>query len=140
MWEHSLSRVERRETDNTARILIVEDEALNALYIASALEACGHAVFGIAATAEEALSLAADEAPDLVVMDITLRGEIDGVAAARALKERLDIPIVYVTAHSDRPTMQRAQSTDPAGYLLKPFTARQLQLTIEEALSQKARR
>ena len=118
-----------------ASILIVEDEALNALYITSVLEVCGYNVVGVAATASGALEAAADRVPDLVLMDITLRGDIDGIAAARSLQERLDVPILFVTAHADAPTLERARATNPVGYLIKPFTSRQLETAVEDALS-----
>lgn len=119
---------------DAARILVVEDEALNALYISSVLEVCGYDVIGVTATAAGALEAAADRPPDLVLMDITLRGEIDGIAAARSLQERLGVPILFVTAHADAPTLERARATNPAGYLIKPFTARQLEIAVRDAL------
>lgn len=126
---------ESEESRETAAILIVEDEALNALYISSVLEVCGYEVIGVTATAAEALDLAAGHVPDLVLMDITLRGEVDGIAAARSLQERLGVPILFVTAHADAPTLARARAINPAGYLLKPFTARQLETAVRKALA-----
>lgn len=123
------------ELRETAAILIVEDEALNALYISSVLEVCGYEVIGVTATAAEALDLAAGQVPDLVLMDITLRGEVDGIAAARSLQERLGVPILFVTAHADAPTLARARAINPAGYLLKPFTAQQLETAVRKALA-----
>ncbi|WP_162912900.1 response regulator [Rhodospirillaceae bacterium SYSU D60014] len=115
--------------------MIVEDEALNALYIASVLEVCGYDIIGVAATAAGALEAAADRVPELVLMDITLRGDVDGIAAARSLQERLDVPILFVTAHADAPTLERARATNPVGYLIKPFTSRQLEEAVEDALA-----
>jgi CheY-like chemotaxis protein len=126
---------ESEESRETAAILIVEDEALNALYISSVLEVCGYDVIGVTATAAEALDLAAGHVPDLVLMDITLRGEVDGIAAARSLQERLGVPILFVTAHADAPTLARARAINPAGYLLKPFTAHQLETAVRKALA-----
>ena len=68
-------------------------------------------------------------------MDITLRGEVDGIAAARSLQERLGVPILFVTAHADAPTLARARAINPAGYLLKPFTAHQLETAVRKALA-----
>lgn len=124
-----------KQADGVAAILVVEDEALNALYISSVLEVCGYEVIGVTGTAADALKVAADRVPDLVLMDITLRGEVDGIVAARSLQERLNVPILFVTAHADAPTLARARAINPAGYLIKPFTADQLEAAVRAALA-----
>ena len=117
-----------------ARLLVVEDEAIVALDICAGLRALGYEVVGVAATGEEALALAAAERPDLVLMDIRLRGRMDGVEAARRIRESSDVPVVYLTAYADEATLQRAKAAEPFGYVLKPFEERELRTTVEMAL------
>jgi signal transduction histidine kinase/DNA-binding NarL/FixJ family response regulator len=117
-----------------ARILVVEDESIVALDLQSSLEHLGYEVVGTAATGEDAVRIAAERTPDLVLMDIQLRGAMDGTAAADEIRRRLRIPVVYLTAYSDESTLQRAQVSEPFGYLLKPFAERDLQVTIQMAL------
>ena len=119
------------------RILVVDDERIIAKDVADMLKRQGYSVPALASTGVDAVRLAVETAPDLVLMDIHLAGEIDGVDAARQITARLDIPIVYVTAHNDNATLRRAtrgQSPAPFGYLLKPFTERDLYSAIEVAL------
>lgn len=117
-----------------ASILIVEDEMLIALFTSATLSDLGYSVIGIAATAEAALQSAAEHRPDLVLMDITLRGQRDGIDAAQLLRERLGIPILFLTAHADGATMERAAMVEPVGYLVKPFSPRQLGEAVSGAL------
>lgn len=117
-----------------ARILIVEDEAVIALNIAGILEAAGYEVVDVATNAEAALAAATREAPDLVLMDIRIRGNLDGIETAALLRERLAIPIVFLTAHADAQTLDRALATAPGGYVTKPFSEGTLRATIEVAL------
>ncbi|MGC9505327.1 hybrid sensor histidine kinase/response regulator [Baaleninema sp.] len=117
------------------RILIVEDEAIVADDIAYRLENLGYEIADIVASGEEAIEAATKELPDLVLMDIMLQGEIDGIEAARVIRERLNLPVVYLTANADRATLERAKLTVPLGYVLKPFKDRELQVTIEIALT-----
>lgn len=107
---------------------------LIALATSSILAELGYAVTGLAPSAEAAYSAAAEHRPDLVLMDITLRGGVDGIEAARALKDRFDVPILFVTAHADGPTMDRAKTIDPIGYLIKPFSPRQLEKAVASAV------
>lgn len=118
-----------------ARVLVVEDEAIVAMDISVMLRELGYEVEGPAATGEEAVSLAERERPDLVLMDIMLRGGMDGVEAARRIRETTGAPIVYLTAYADESTLLRAKTAEPLGYLLKPFEERELRTTIETALS-----
>jgi CheY-like chemotaxis protein len=112
------------------RILIVEDELFVALDLHAMLEANGHDIVGIAVAAEEAVALAARELPDLVLMDIRLAGARDGVEAAREIRDRFDIPSLFVTATTDQQTRQRAATTRPLGFLEKPFTEQRLRTAL----------
>ncbi len=122
----------------TRRLVIVEDEAILALDIERHLTSLGFDVRGVAADAETAVRLVERENPDLVLMDIHLQGSRDGVETAALLRERFDVPVVYLTAHSDPKTMERAQATEPMGYLLKPFKKPDLQNVVTIALARSA--
>jgi two-component system cell cycle sensor histidine kinase/response regulator CckA len=115
-------------------LLIVEDEALVAADLGQLLAQLGFTVVGVAATGDEALRLAADKRPDLALMDIRISGAIDGVETAELLRSRFDIPVVYLTAHGDSATIDRAKLSRPYGYLLKPFKSSELRTAIEIAL------
>lgn len=117
------------------RILVVEDEAIVARDLTLRLEALGYQVTGTAATGAEALALAQSTEPTLVFMDITIQGPIDGIETARRLSSRMDVPIVFLTAHTDTGTIQRAKRERSYGYLVKPFEERELMTTIEMAVS-----
>lgn len=116
------------------RILIVEDEGIVALDIQQQLIGLGYDVPAMAASGEDAIRKAAETRPDLVLMDIRLKGEMDGIQAAQHIQARSGIPIIYATAHSDEATLQRAKITGPFGYVLKPFETRELHIAIEIAL------
>ncbi|MCI0497902.1 MAG: PAS domain S-box protein [Thermoplasmata archaeon] len=116
------------------RVLIVEDESIVAMDIQTTLESLGYEVVGTASTGERAIVLAEEKRPDLILMDIVLKGDMDGVEAAQQVHSILDIPIVYLTAYSDDRTLQRAKLTEPFGYILKPFEERELHTNIEMAL------
>jgi len=117
-----------------AHILVVEDEAIIGRYIQTCLEKSGFDVSGIVSTGTQAIQSAKDTLPDLVLMDIGLRQDLDGIEAASLIQEQLNIPVIYLTAHSDRATIERARATNPFGYITKPFDERTLQTTIEMAL------
>jgi len=117
-----------------AQILIVEDEVIVAENIRAKLNGLGYAVSAAASSGEEAIQKATETHPDLVLMDIKLEGEMDGVEAAAQIHARFDIPVVYLTAHADDHTLQRAKLTEPFGYILKPFEVRELNTAIEIAL------
>ena len=119
---------------SNSRILVVEDEGIIAKDIQSTLNRSGYSVIAIASSGEEAIKKAMETHPDLVLMDIVLQGDMDGVAAAEKIRDRFDIPVVYLTAYSDDTTLQRAKITEPYGYILKPFQERELYTTIEMAL------
>lgn len=119
------------------KIMVVEDEPITALDIRKQLKNLGYAVPAMAALGEEAVSKAASTRPDLVLMDINLKGKVDGVTAAEQLRSRFSIPVIFLTAYSDEATLQRARATEPSGYLLKPFDPDTLRTTIELALSRR---
>jgi PAS domain S-box-containing protein len=116
------------------RILIVEDDEDIAVEVESTLAAHGYTVVGRASTGEAAVGLAENHRPHLVLMDIQLEGRMDGVQAAEQLRQRFGIPVLYLTAHAEQQTVARAKATAPAGYLLKPFSERELTITVEMAL------
>ncbi|MDI9624421.1 MAG: methanogen output domain 1-containing protein [Methanothermobacter sp.] len=116
------------------KLLVVEDESIVALDIKHRAELLGYKVVGIASSGEEALKLTKEKKPDLVLMDIVLKGEMDGIEAAEIIKRDYDIPVVYLTAHSDKETLERAKLTEPFGYLIKPFEDRELHSVIEVAI------
>jgi signal transduction histidine kinase len=117
-----------------ARILVVEDEGIVGLDIQSKLEAMGYDVPSVVSTAADAISAAERMRPDLVLMDIQLEGDMDGVDAARRIGDDYEIPVVYLTAYSDETTLARAKTAQTFGYLLKPFEERELYTTVEIAL------
>ncbi|EMG35770.1 PAS domain S-box [Desulfocurvibacter africanus PCS] len=118
----------------SARILIVEDEPVTRLEIAGRLQGLGYAVVGTACAGEEAVHKAGEIRPELVLMDISLASDLDGIGAAAAIRERFAIPVVYLTADSQPETLERAKITGPFGYLVKPFDNADLHSTIEIAL------
>ena len=118
----------------SARILVVEDEAVVALDVEDRLRRLGHQVVGTADSSASALAQAAEVRPDLVLMDIALRDGGDGIAAAERLRAELAVPVVFVTAFADAETIERAKRVSPHGYIVKPFDERDLRATIEIAL------
>jgi PAS domain S-box-containing protein len=112
---------------------VVEDEFVTARHIADSLKELGYGVAGLVATGEEAVKKAAETQPDLVLMDIRLKGPLDGIQAAEQIAS-LQIPIVYLTSYSDDRTVERAKITEPYGYLIKPFTDTELKTTLEMAI------
>jgi len=119
----------------TTTILVVEDEALIAADIQRTLKKLGYDVPLTVGTGAGALEAVARAQPGLVLMDIKLRGPMDGIETAEALRALVNLPIVYLTSHSDEATLSRAMETDPSGYLLKPFSDRELRTAIEVALN-----
>jgi PAS domain S-box-containing protein len=113
---------------------VVEDENIVATNLRMELTNLGYDVPAIASSGEEAVRLAGEVQPDLVLMDIVLKGSMDGVEASEEIRDRFDIPVVFLTAYADDPTLRRAKITEPFGYLLKPYEERELRTTIETAL------
>jgi two-component system, cell cycle sensor histidine kinase and response regulator CckA len=126
---------ERAVTAKIAKtILVVEDERIVARDIQRSLVDLGYQVPATAASADQAIRLASERCPDLVLMDIRIKGERDGIEAATILRQRFDVPIVYLTAYADEPTVERAKLTQPFGYLMKPVKAYELRSAVEIAL------
>lgn len=117
-----------------ASILVVEDENIVAMDLLSSLEKLQYSVVGVAAVGEDAIDLANRKRPDLILMDIQLRGAMDGIVAAQRIRESFSVPIVYLTAYSDEATIHRAHITHPLGYILKPFEERDLEIAIQVTL------
>jgi two-component system, cell cycle sensor histidine kinase and response regulator CckA len=117
------------------RILIVEDEALVALDLRQALEEFGLEVVGMAASADDALAVVENAQPDLALMDINIRGTINGIQTARILHDPFGVPAVFLTSYGDDMTMEKATRESPYGYLLKPFNPRELKATLQIALN-----
>ncbi len=116
------------------RILIVEDESIVLLHIKKTLEGLGYTVAAMATSGEDAILKAMADRPDLVLMDIVLKGEVDGIEAAEKIRSLFHIPVIYLTAHADEATLQRARVTEPFGYIVKPFRERDLHIAIQFAL------
>jgi diguanylate cyclase (GGDEF)-like protein/PAS domain S-box-containing protein len=119
---------------DNARILIVEDEKIICLDLQRRLEKFGYDVAGIASTAHEAIDKASELRPDIILMDIMLGEDSDGIDAATEIKELLAIPVIFLTAYADDKTLERAKAAEPFGYVLKPFKERELYTTIDIAL------
>jgi len=120
--------------EQQTKILIVEDENIVAKDIQNTLKSLGYLVAGVAASGEEAIQKTGETRPDLVLMDIMLRGYQDGVEAAQTILAQHNIPVIYLTAYTDDKTLQRAKITEPYGYILKPFEERELHIAIEMAI------
>ncbi len=116
-------------------ILIVEDEAIVALDLQLQLQDLGYIVVGIESSGDAAIAAAAASQPSLVLMDVRLHGAMDGIEAASAIRRKHDIPVIYLTSHSDSETVRRAASTAPYGYLTKPYQIKELRAGIEVALT-----
>ena len=117
-----------------ARILIVEDESIVAMEIQSNLLQLGYEVCAMISSGEEAISEAGVKKPDLILMDVNLQREMDGIEAASQIRRLFDIPVVYLTAYSDKATTERAKHTQPLGYIQKPFQMNELRVTLEIAI------
>jgi len=117
------------------KILIVEDEHITAEDLAEILKGLRYQVTAVVSSGAEAIGEAEQNPPDLVLMDIRIKGEMDGAETARILRERFDIPVVYLTAHADRDTLEHAKQSRPLGYIVKPFHESELHASVEIALS-----
>ena len=117
-----------------ANIFIVEDESITAQDLQFTLEDLGYGVSGIANSGESAIQKVVEHQPDLILMDIRIIGEMDGIATAEVISQRFDIPVIFLTAHSDEETLTRAIETSPYGYIVKPFEEKELLTTIEVGL------
>lgn len=117
-----------------SKILIVEDQNIVAMDLQNCLKTLKYDVSGIAFSGAGAIKKAQETSPDLILMDITLKGDMDGISAAAEIKKRFNIPIIYLTSYADQATIQRAKETEPFGYILKPFEEKELNRMIEIAL------
>ena len=117
-----------------AKILVVEDEGIVATDIETSLIELGYIVPAITDSGERAIRKTEELRPDLVLMDVMLIGNMDGIEAGEYIRTHFNIPVVYLTAYLDRTILQRAKLTEPFGYILKPFDSRELEPTIEIAL------
>ena len=115
-------------------VLIVEDEGVVALSIKAALSKMGYKVIGIAVTGNEAIALAAEQKPDVILMDIHIKGEIDGIQTTEKLNKLMDVPVIFLTAFADDETVKRAIKTGSYSYLVKPYNPRELYSNIEFAI------
>ncbi len=115
------------------RIMVVEDEGITAMNIKVSLEDMGYVVTSISVTGEDAVNNVVEDRPDLILMDIILKGEIDGIEAAEQIRARFGTPIVYLTAYSDEAMIKRIKKTEPTGYIVKPFDEKELRIAIEIA-------
>jgi PAS domain S-box-containing protein/putative nucleotidyltransferase with HDIG domain len=116
------------------KILLIEDETIVARDIKNMLIGLGYEVSEVLATGKEAVAMTEKLSPDLVLMDVMLQGEVDGIEAANRIYKNFEIPVVYITAYADENTLERAKLTEPFGYIVKPFNERELQTSIEIAL------
>ena len=116
------------------RVLVVEDETIVAMDLTDNLRILGYDVVGTAASGKDAINKAESTRPDIVLMDIMLKGNMDGVEAAEIIRSQVNIPVIFLTACADDKTLERAKVTEPFGYLIKPFEERELRSHIEIAL------
>ena len=116
------------------KVLVVEDERVIGLEIERRLEQLDYDVLDLVTAGEDAVAVALEKSPDLILMDIVLRGEIDGIEAAKQIRAKIDVPIIFLTAHADDQTLERAKISEPFGYIVKPFKARELHVSIEMGL------
>jgi diguanylate cyclase (GGDEF)-like protein len=124
----------REPAEDPISILLVEDEGLIAADLEDTLTRLGYRISGVASEGAEAIEMARALHPQLVVMDVSLRGEVDGIEAACAIQEEAPVPVIFLTGHTDTETLQRAVSTGPLGYLIKPFQEAELRGAIEVAI------
>jgi CheY-like chemotaxis protein len=117
-----------------SKIMIVEDEWITADDIRMSLQSLGYTVSSVVSSGEEAIQKAEKDKPDLVLMDIMLKGEMDGIEAASQIRSCYNIPIIYLTAYADEKILERARITEPFGYIVKPFVNEDLKIAIEIAL------
>jgi|WetSurMetagenome_2_1015567.scaffolds.fasta_scaffold01247_9 CheY-like chemotaxis protein len=118
-------------------VLLVEDDDLLAKIAETRLQNLGYDLCGRATTAAEAMAIVVNNKPDIVLMDITIKGDVDGIDAANMIKKGFRIPVVFLTSHSDDALLKRAKATSPDGFVTKPYTDDSLRVAIELALHKK---
>jgi CheY-like chemotaxis protein len=119
------------ELEGKKRVLIVEDDMIISLVIENMVKELGHEVVGKATSGDEAIRLASDQSPDLVLMDIRLKGEMDGIEAVTEIKQKIDTSVIYLTGNSDRVNYERARETEFIDLITKPFTISDLTRSLE---------
>jgi CheY-like chemotaxis protein len=124
--------------DDAPRVIIAEDESIVALDIRIRLHRMGYHILGVVDSGEAAVVLALAAQPDIVLMDIRLKGDLDGIEAAKRIRQKSSVPIIYLTASADLNTVRRAEQEAPAPFLLKPFDIQELRALIEKALASPA--
>ena len=115
-------------------VLVVEDESIVSKDIQHSLKKLGYHVVGAASTGEQAVALAKEHVPDIILMDIMLKGEMSGIDAAEAIRKEANIPVIFLTAYADESTLAKAKVTQPYGYIIKPFKEIDIHTSIEMAL------
>jgi CheY-like chemotaxis protein len=121
-------------TITKANIMVVEDEGVVSIDIRNMLKKAGYSIAAVAFQGDEAVEKAELSAPDLVLMDIGLKGEIDGIEAAKRIRDRFQIPVVFLTGFADEVTAAKAQEVNPSGFIIKPINEEELKKTLEDIL------
>jgi CheY-like chemotaxis protein len=121
-------------TITKANIMVVEDEGVVSIDIRNMLKKAGYSIAAVAFQGDEAVEKAELSAPDLVLMDIGLKGEIDGIEAAKRIRDRFQIPVVFLTGFADEVTVAKAQEVNPSGFIIKPINEEELKKTLEDIL------
>lgn len=117
-----------------AKVLVVEDESIVAMGIKQKLKNLGHSVVDMVDTGQAAIEAARNCVPEIILMDIVLKGEMDGIEATKIIKEICEVPVIYLTAYTDEKILARAKITEPSAYIVKPFKTSELNANIEIAL------
>jgi CheY-like chemotaxis protein len=121
--------------ETKANIMIVEDEGVVSIDIRNMLKNAGYGIAAVAFQGDEAVRKAEQSTPDLILMDIGLKGKIDGIEAARKIRDRFQIPVVFLTGFADEATMAKAQEVNPSGFIIKPINEEELKKTLEDILT-----
>lgn len=121
-------------TTPKANIMIVEDEGVVSIDIRNMLRKAGYGIAAVAFQGEEAVQKAEQSGPDLILMDIGLKGEIDGIEAAKRIRDRFQIPVVFLTGFADEVTLAKAKEVNPAGFIIKPINEDELNKTLDDIL------
>jgi CheY-like chemotaxis protein len=119
---------------DSRKVMIVEDEGIVSIDIRNILNRLGFTVSGVAFSGEEAIEILQESGPDLILMDIGLKGDIDGIEAAKIIKTNHNIPVIFLTGFADENTLARAKEADPAGYIIKPINEEELEAALNKAL------
>jgi len=119
------------------RVMVVDDEAVITTQLEERLASMGYAVVGAASSGEEALEMAKQVEPDIILMDIVMPGTLDGIDAAKEVREKLDIPVIFLTAYADDRLVKKASHVGPFGYIVKPYQEREIRAAIEVAIYEK---